>query len=75
MLKSITAFEHSPNDTIKIKGVTDSPSARLVGVYANYPIEINYPINTYMEGINASNLAIPSLYKYQLNARLSKVNE
>lgn len=69
------SFKHSPKDTIKIKGVTDSPSARLIGIYANYPIEIDYPINTYKEGINESNIKIPSLYKYQLDSRLSKADE
>lgn len=63
-------FPHSPADTIRIKGVTDSPSARLVGIHANYPISIDYPINTYQEGTNRANMAIPSLYEYQLSQRL-----
>ncbi len=62
-------FENSVADTIQIKGVTDSPSARLVGITANYPIKIEYPINTYFEGINETGLEVKSLYEYQLNRR------
>lgn len=65
-------FENSNMDTIKIKGVTDSPSERLIGITANYPIDIYYPINTYSEGINKKNIAVKSLYEYQLNKRISK---
>lgn len=65
-------FENPESDTIKIKGVTDSPSERLVGITGNYPIEINYPINTYEEGTNKGNIAVPSLYKYQLLKRLKQ---
>lgn len=63
-------FDNSDQDTIKIKGVTDSPSARLIGVYANYPISINYPINCYFEGLNRRDIAVKSLYEYQLHKRL-----
>jgi hypothetical protein len=59
-------------DTIKIKGVTDSPSARLIGVHGNYPIDIYYPINTYVEGMNKGKIEVPSLYEYQLKRRLDK---
>ncbi len=62
-------YANEPGDTIKIKGVADSPSERLVGITGNYPIDIYYPINTYFEGMNKPNIAVPSLYEYQLKSR------
>ena len=50
----------------------DGPSARLVGLTANYPIDIMYGPNAYMEGINKSDIAVPSLYEYQLKKRLAE---
>jgi len=64
-------FDNPNMDTIKIIGVTDSPSERLVGITANYPIDIYYPINTYSEGINKKNISVESLYEYQLNKRIN----
>ncbi|MBD3290592.1 hypothetical protein GF337_17435 [candidate division KSB1 bacterium] len=63
---------HPADKPIKIKGVMDGPSARLVGLTANYPIDITYGPNTYMEGINKSDIAVPSLYEYQLKKRLAE---
>ncbi len=63
-------FPQAEPDTMAIRGVTDSPSARLVGIYANRPIRINYPINSYKEGINQPGISIESLYQYQLQQRL-----
>ncbi|MBI9071487.1 MAG: right-handed parallel beta-helix repeat-containing protein [Melioribacteraceae bacterium] len=65
-------FENNSMDTIKITGVTDSPSERLIGITANYPIDIFYPINTYSEGINKTNIEVESLYSYQLEKRLNR---
>lgn len=58
---------------LQLKGVTNGPSARLIGITANYPIEINYGPAAYMEGINVPNIAIPSLYEYQLKQRINQV--
>lgn len=65
-------YKNPNRDTIKIKGVTDSPSERLIGITANYPIDIYYPINTYSEGINKTNIAVKSLFQYQLEKRIGK---
>ena len=65
-------FPETDSDTIHITGVTDSPSARLVGIYANHPVRIDYPINTYKEGINMDKISIKSLYGYQLKKRINK---
>jgi len=67
-------FKKPDNDTVKIKGVTDSPSARLIGVYGNYPLDIYYPVNIYKEGMNRGGIEVPSLYEYQLKRRLHRVN-
>jgi hypothetical protein len=55
---------------LQIKGVTNGPSARLVGITANYPMVIDYGPNAYMEGINQEGIEVPSLYEYQLKKRL-----
>ena len=65
-------FPKTDSDTIRIIGVTDSPSARLVGIYANYPVKIDYPLNTYQEGINRKGISVPSLYRYQVHQRMKK---
>jgi hypothetical protein len=56
---------------LQIKGVTNGPCARLVGIKANYPMTIEYGPEAYMEGINQTGLAVESLYEYQLKKRLS----
>jgi hypothetical protein len=49
------------------------PSARLVGMRGNAPIEITgYGPNAYIEGTNRDDLAVPSLYDYQFRNRLEK---
>ncbi len=61
-----------PDDLpLPIKGVTNGPSARLVGITANYPMKITYGPGCYMEGINQPGIAVNSLYEYQLKKRLS----
>jgi hypothetical protein len=54
-----------------IKGVTNGPSGRLVGITANYPMKIDYGPGAYMEGINHQGIAVKSLYEYQLKKRLN----
>ncbi|MFC2085371.1 DUF4955 domain-containing protein, partial [Bacteroidota bacterium] len=63
------------NKPIKVKGVHNGPSARLIGLHANYEMEISYGPNAYMEGINKNNIAVPSLYEYQLKKRLKSKNK
>jgi hypothetical protein len=52
--------------------VRENPSARLVGIYGNVPIDLTYGPNGYLEGINRPGINIPSLYEYQLERRLSR---
>lgn len=46
-------------------------SANLIGIHANHPVVIDYPINTYIEKTNAQ-LPFSSLYQYQLNKRIKQ---
>lgn len=55
---------------VEVRGITDGPSARLIGLRANYPIELSYGPDAYVEGLNRPGLAVPSLYEYQLRKRL-----
>jgi Pectate lyase superfamily protein len=64
-------FSKESNSAIPMKGISDGPAARLVGISANYPISIEYGPAAYQEGINETNLTVPSLYEYQLKKRLS----
>jgi hypothetical protein len=52
-------------------GVHDAGPARLVGVRANVPVQIDYP-GAYQEGIGAAGIAVPSLYDEQLRRRLAQ---
>jgi hypothetical protein len=65
-------FPNPNHDTLKVKGVHNGPSARLIGIHANYPVTINYGPDAYIEGINRKNISVVSLYNYQLEKRLSK---
>ena len=70
-IQSQFTYENPEGQPIQISGVTDGPSARLVGITANYPMEITYGPDAYKEGINSKNIAVPSLYEYQLKQRLT----
>lgn len=49
----------------------DAPSAIFVGLTGTRPITLRYGPNAYREGINRPGIAVPSLYRYQLEARLN----
>ena len=51
-------------------GIRDSSVARVVGFQSSVPVEIQYP-GAIIEGTNQPGLAIPSLYRHQLEARLA----
>jgi hypothetical protein len=46
-----------------------APKARIVGLYGNAPLEVEYGPNPYIEGLNRPGIAVPSLYEYQLRRR------
>lgn len=64
-------FENESGADIELEGVPNGPSARLIGLNANYPMKITYGPDAYLEGINKLGIAVPSLYAYQLENRLS----
>ncbi len=53
-----------------LNGMADGPLARLIGVHANLPIKIDYAPKAHIEWTNKAITEIPSLYEYQLEARL-----
>jgi unsaturated chondroitin disaccharide hydrolase len=56
---------------IKIQGILNGASSRVVGLTANYPIELKWEFGPYIEGVNRTGLAVPSLYEYQLSRRMA----
>jgi hypothetical protein len=52
-----------------LSGVADAGPARLVGIRANVPLQIDYP-RAYQEGTGQPGIAVPSLYDEQLRRRL-----
>jgi hypothetical protein len=65
-------YPHFSDTPIEIKGIKDGPNARLVGIHGNYPMKITYGPDAYIEGLNRNDIAVPSLYDYQLKRRLSR---
>ncbi|MHA7055815.1 hypothetical protein ACWGOQ_0001245 [Aquimarina sp. M1] len=55
---------------IKLDGMNDGPNARIIGVWGNKKIEIDYKPNAYVNFTNSTVDSIPSLYNYQLTERL-----
>ncbi|WP_299313174.1 hypothetical protein [uncultured Aquimarina sp.] len=55
---------------MKLGGMKDGPNARLIGVWGNKKLAINYDPNAYVDYVNKDIKLIPSLYNYQLNRRL-----
>jgi hypothetical protein len=47
----------------------EGPGARIVRMYGNRPIEIDYRPTPYIEGANETATTVPSLYDYQLAKR------
>ena len=64
-------YKNDSGAAIELEGVPNGPSARLIGLKANYPRSITYGPDAYIEGINRGGIAIPSLYEYQLKQRLA----
>ena len=56
--------------TFAVEGLEDGPAARIVGLHANRPLTLTYGPDPYVEGLNRDDIAVPSLYRYQLQQRL-----
>jgi hypothetical protein len=55
---------------IVLNGMEDGPFARLIGVHGNHNFKLEYGPDAYVEFLNKSTHATPSLYDYQLKKRL-----
>ena len=55
---------------ILLNGMNDGPFARIIGVYGNHDLRIDYGPDTYIEFLNKSTVETPSLYDYQLKKRI-----
>ena len=62
---------HNLHQSILLNGMKDGPLARLVGISANLPVKVEYGPDAYIEGENVVYDNVPSLYRYQLEQRLS----
>lgn len=56
-------------ETVTLRGASEGPDARIVGVSGNREFEIDYSPTPYLEGINREMSDVPSLYSYQLAQR------
>ena len=65
----ITGGAH-PDEVVMIHGVDEGPLARIVGLHGNRKFELDYRPAPYVEMLNVSPQAVPSLYDYQQNQRL-----
>ncbi|MFD2563913.1 hypothetical protein [Aquimarina rubra] len=61
-----------PEGFIKLDGMNDGPNARVIGVWGNKKIEIDYKPDAYINFTNTPMELIPSLYNYQLSERLNR---
>lgn len=59
---------------VLLNGMEDGPSARLIGIYGNKKVNIEYGPGPYVEWLNKMPRDIPSLYQYQLKKRLHNKN-
>ncbi|MDT7856559.1 glycosyl hydrolase family 28-related protein [Rubrivirga sp. S365] len=62
---------YSGGGAVAVEGLDDGPAARIVGMRANRPITLSYGPDAYVEGLNRPEIAVPSLYEYQLRRRLA----
>lgn len=64
-------FDRGPAKTepVRVTSGLEGPGARIVGLHANRPIEIDYKPTAHIEDTNRAIDAAPSLYEYQLERR------
>jgi len=60
----------APNSARFLGKITDAGPARLVGLSSNARLSLDYS-HAYIEGLGETGIAVPSLYDYQLQRRLS----
>ncbi|KLI65064.1 glycosyl hydrolase family 28-related protein [Aurantiacibacter marinus] len=59
----------APGQTLRILEPTGGPDARVIGLYGNRPLHLDYSPAPYTEDLNARQINVPSLYDYQLSRR------
>ncbi len=59
----------APGEPLRILEPTGGPDARVIGLYGNRPINLDYSPAPYTEDLNARQVQVPSLYDYQLSRR------
>ena len=57
-------------ETVELRGLSEGPDARIIGIYGNRNFKLNYRPAPYSERINKKMEDVPSLYDYQLQKRL-----
>ncbi|MEM7278370.1 MAG: glycosyl hydrolase family 28-related protein [Pseudomonadota bacterium] len=60
------------DETVTIQGLDEGPLARIIGLHGNRNFELDYRPMPYIEMLNESVKAAPSLYDYQKNRRLKE---
>ena len=68
-LQVITLGDVAPGDSLRILEPTGGPDARVIGLYGNRPLVLDYSPAPYTEDLNARQVQVPSLYDYQLSRR------
>lgn len=60
------------DEPVTLRGLSEGPDARLVGISGNRDFKVNYYPKPYIERVNKSMEDVPSLYDYQLSLRTEK---
>lgn len=58
-----------PGETVRITELSGGPDARIVGLYGNRPIKLDYSPEPYIEFDGSRVISVPSLYDWQLSQR------
>ena len=58
-------------NSVRIGSIDEAPHSRIVGLHSAGDVDLNvdYGPSSYIEGLNQPNIAVPSLYEYQLQRR------
>jgi hypothetical protein len=57
-------------EPVQIQGLAEGPDARIIGLFGNRPLTLDYRPAPYVSHLNRQVAGIPSLYDYQLAKRL-----
>lgn len=70
-IRVVVEGDVAPDETVLLRGLDEGPEARVVGVWGNRPVRVDYRPMPYLEMIGAEPVAVPSLYDWQLARRRS----